>query len=41
MLTSVAGGRLDTWAEPQIQRFGLGFVLMMMVALTPIWVCAA
>ncbi len=38
MLTSVAAGRLDTWAEPQIQRFGLGFVLMMVVAMTPIWV---
>ena len=41
MLYSVAGGRLDTWALPQIQRFGLGFVLMMIVALTPIWVWRA
>jgi rod shape determining protein RodA len=41
MLYSVAGGRLDTWALPQIQRFGLGFALMMVVALTPIWVWRA
>jgi rod shape determining protein RodA len=38
MLYSVAGGQLETWAEPQIQRFALGFVLMIMVAMTPIWV---
>ena len=38
MLYSVAGGRLDVWAEPQIQRFGLGFILMLIVAMTPIWV---
>jgi rod shape determining protein RodA len=37
MLASVAGGRIDTWAEPQMQRFGLGFILMMVVAMTPIW----
>ena len=37
MLASVAGGRIDTWAEPQMQRFGLGFILMMIVAMTPIW----
>ena len=37
MLYSVAGGRLDLWAEPQMQRFGLGFILMMIVAMTPIW----
>jgi rod shape determining protein RodA len=38
MLASVAGGRVDTWALPQMQRFGLGFVAMMIVAMTPIWV---
>ncbi|WP_439137906.1 rod shape-determining protein RodA [Roseicyclus sp.] len=37
MLTSVAGGRVDRWAEPQIERFALGFVLMLIVALVPIW----
>jgi rod shape determining protein RodA len=37
MLYSIAGGRLEPWAESQIQRFGLGFVLMMVVAMTPIW----
>ena len=37
MLTSVAGGRIDRWAEPQIERFALGFILMLVVALVPIW----
>lgn len=37
MLTSVAGGRIDRWAEPQIERFALGFILMLCVALVPIW----
>ena len=37
MLTSVAGGRIDRWAEPQMQRFAMGFVLMLIVALVPIW----
>jgi rod shape determining protein RodA len=37
MLTSVAGGRIDRWAEPQIERFALGFILMLIVALVPIW----
>ncbi|TNC49023.1 rod shape-determining protein RodA [Rubellimicrobium rubrum] len=37
MLASIAGGQIDTWAQPQIERFGLGFVLMMLVAMTPIW----
>jgi rod shape determining protein RodA len=33
MLTSVAGGRVDRWAEPQMQRFAMGFVLMVIVAM--------
>ena len=37
MLYSIAGGNLDTWARPQMERFGVGMVLMFMVALTPIW----
>ncbi|QFT58652.1 Rod shape-determining protein RodA [Sulfitobacter sp. THAF37] len=37
MLYSVAGGSFSPWAEPQMKRFALGFALMLMVALTPIW----
>ncbi len=37
MLYSVAGGNLDPWARDQMQRFGLGFVLMFIVAFVPIW----
>jgi len=37
MLYSVAGGNLDPWARPQIERFGVGMVLMIVVALVPIW----
>ncbi len=37
MLYSVAGGRLDTWAEPQMKRFAVGFVLMLGIAFVPIW----
>ena len=37
MLTSVAGGRIGRWAEPQLERFALGFVLMLIVAMVPIW----
>ena len=37
MLYSVAGGNIETWAEPQMKRFGVGMVLMFIVALTPIW----
>ncbi|MEL6609036.1 MAG: rod shape-determining protein RodA [Pseudomonadota bacterium] len=37
MLYSVAGGTLSTWAEPQMQRFALGMVLMFFVAMVPIW----
>ncbi len=37
MLTSVAGGSLSTWAEPQMKRFAAGFAAMIVVALVPIW----
>jgi len=37
MLFSVAGGSMTPWVEPQLQRFGLGLVLMFFVALVPIW----
>jgi len=36
MLYSVAGGSLDPWASAQISRFGLGFVVMIVVAMVPI-----
>ena len=37
MLYSVAGGSFRPWAEPQMKRFALGFVLMLVVAMMPIW----
>ncbi len=37
MLYSIAGGNLDTWARPQMERFGVGLVLMFIVAMVPIW----
>ena len=37
MLYSVAGGSFNPWAEPQMKRFALGIVLMIMVAMVPIW----
>jgi rod shape determining protein RodA len=37
MLYSVAGGSFDRWAEPQMERFLLGFVAMLIVAMVPIW----
>ena len=37
MLTSVAGGRMDTWAEPQMKRFAIGMAAMLVVAMVPIW----
>ncbi|MEM8980856.1 MAG: rod shape-determining protein RodA [Pseudomonadota bacterium] len=37
MLYSVAGGSYTPWAEPQMQRFGLGMAAMFFVALVPIW----
>lgn len=37
MLYSIAGGNLDTWARPQMERFAVGMVLMFIVAMIPIW----
>jgi rod shape determining protein RodA len=37
MLYSVAGGQADTWMQPQVERFGVGIILMLIVAMTPIW----
>ncbi|MDX2484515.1 MAG: rod shape-determining protein RodA [Pseudodonghicola sp.] len=37
MLYSVAGGSFTPWAEPQIKRFALGFVVMIAIAMVPIW----
>ena len=37
MLFSVAGGSPTPWMEPQMERFAMGLVLMLFVALVPIW----
>ncbi len=37
MLTSVAGGEIDRWAEPQMKRFALGICVMMIIGMVPIW----
>lgn len=37
MLYSIAGGNLDIWARPQMERFAVGMVLMFVVAMVPIW----
>ena len=37
MLYSVAGGSFSTWAEPQSKRFAVGFIMMLIVAMVPIW----
>jgi rod shape determining protein RodA len=37
MLYSVAGGSMTPWVEPQMKRFALGMVLMLIVAMVPIW----
>ncbi len=37
MLYSVAGGSADPWMDPQMKRFGVGFGLMLAVAMVPIW----
>lgn len=37
MLYSVAGGTFSRWTEPQMQRFGLGLVVMLVIAMVPIW----
>ncbi len=37
MLYSVAGGSPTPWMEPQMKRFAMGLVLMIFVAMVPIW----
>ncbi len=37
MLYSVAGGSFTPWAEPQMKRFAMGMVLMLIIAIVPIW----
>lgn len=37
VLYSIAGGRLEVWAEPQMKRFAAGFVVMFAIAFVPIW----
>lgn len=37
MLYSVAGGSATPWMEPQMKRFAAGMVLMVAVAMVPIW----
>ncbi len=37
MLYSVAGGSFTPWAEPQMKRFAMGLVIMVIVAMVPIW----
>ena len=37
MLYSVAGGSADPWMSAQIKRFSVGMVLMIGVAMVPIW----
>ncbi len=37
MLYSVAGGSLQPWAEPQMKRFALGMVGMLVIAIVPIY----
>ncbi|RJE79491.1 rod shape-determining protein RodA [Paracoccus sp. JM45] len=37
MLYSVAGGKIETWAEPQMYRFAVGMVIMLGLAFVPMW----
>jgi rod shape determining protein RodA len=37
MLYSVSGGSFSPWAEPQMKRYALGFAVMFIVGLVPIW----
>ncbi len=37
MLYSVAGGSVDPWMDSQLKRFGFGLVVMICVAMVPIW----
>ena len=37
MLYSIAGGNFDLWAEPQMLRYGLGFALLIVISILPVW----
>ena len=37
MLFSVAGGEMSRWAEPQMKRFAVGMIVMLMIGMVPIW----
>ncbi|MGL4278965.1 MAG: FtsW/RodA/SpoVE family cell cycle protein, partial [Albidovulum sp.] len=37
MLYSVAGGRFEVWAEPQMKRFIVGMMAMLVIGFVPIW----
>jgi rod shape determining protein RodA len=37
MLYSVAGGRIEVWAEPQMKRFVAGMLVMFVIGFVPIW----
>ncbi|WP_111558969.1 rod shape-determining protein RodA [Paracoccus sediminilitoris] len=37
MLYSVAGGQIETWAQPQMYRFAVGMVIMLGLAFVPMW----
>lgn len=37
MLYSVSGARPEVWAQPQMERFAVGFIAMIALAFTPIW----
>nr|WP_319249321.1 rod shape-determining protein RodA [uncultured Celeribacter sp.] len=37
MLYSNAGGSFQPWAEPQMKRFAMGMVAMLMIGMIPIW----
>ncbi|MEZ5778891.1 MAG: rod shape-determining protein RodA [Paracoccaceae bacterium] len=37
MLYSVSGGRIELWAEPQMKRFIVGIVGMLLIGFVPIW----
>ncbi|MDO5605499.1 MAG: rod shape-determining protein RodA [Paracoccus sp. (in: a-proteobacteria)] len=37
MLYSVAGGNIDLWARPQMERFAVGMVAMLALGFVPIW----
>ncbi len=37
MLYSIAGGRAEVWAEPQMKRFVVGMAAMIALAFVPVW----